>query len=89
MLVIAPDMFYIIFGTAQECLSAMKITFIHSPEDIYGQNYGTKFIPYWAFYLASFVPKHWDVQIVDCRLDNIDDCDCADVFGLPQAGRAN
>ncbi len=60
----------------------MKITFIHSPEDIDEQNYGMRFIPLWAYYLASYVPDHWDVEIIDCRLENLECCRPADIFAF-------
>ena len=48
----------------------MKITFIHSPENYYDQNYGTLFVPLWAYYLASYLPDGWDPVIVDCRIED-------------------
>jgi len=60
----------------------MKITFVHAPEDFYDQNYGTQFLPVWAYCLASFVPKKWDIEIIDCRLEDISDCAPADVFAF-------
>lgn len=60
----------------------MKITFVHSPEDFYDQNYGTQFSPLWAYYLAAYVPKHWEVDIIDCRLEDINRCAPADIFAF-------
>ena len=60
----------------------MKIAFIHSPEDYYDQNYGTLFVPLWAYYLASFVPEDWEAEIVDCRVENPAECGAADVFAF-------
>lgn len=60
----------------------MKITFVHSPEDFYDQNYGTQFTPLWAYYLAAYIPKHWSVEIIDCRLEDINQCDPADIFAF-------
>ena len=60
----------------------MKITFVHAPEDFYDQNYGTQFLPVWAYCLASFVPKKWDIEIIDCRLEDITDSGPAEVFAF-------
>lgn len=60
----------------------MKITFVHSPEDFYDQNYGTRFTPLWAYYLASYVPSHWEVEVIDCRLEDMNACGGADVFAF-------
>lgn len=60
----------------------MKITFVHAPEDYYDQNYGTQFAPLWAFYLAAYVPDNWNVEVLDCRLEKIADCQKADVFAF-------
>ncbi|MBN1518442.1 radical SAM protein [Candidatus Sumerlaeota bacterium] len=60
----------------------MKLTFIHAPEDFYDQNYGTKFIPLWAYYLASYAPEGWETEIIDCRLRDIERCGPADVFAF-------
>ncbi|MDO8527710.1 MAG: DUF4070 domain-containing protein [Deltaproteobacteria bacterium] len=60
----------------------MKITFVHSPEDYYDQNYGTQFVPLWAYYLAAYVPSQWDIEIVDCRLEEINRCGPADIFAF-------
>ncbi|OGQ48558.1 MAG: hypothetical protein A3H42_06900 [Deltaproteobacteria bacterium RIFCSPLOWO2_02_FULL_46_8] len=60
----------------------MKITFVHSPEDFYDQNYGTRFTPLWAYYLASYVPPSWGVEIVDCRTEDISVCAASDIFAF-------
>ena len=60
----------------------MKLTFVHAPEDYYDQNYGTQFFPVWAYCLASFVPRQWDIDIIDCRSENITDCEPAEVFAF-------
>jgi radical SAM superfamily enzyme YgiQ (UPF0313 family) len=59
-----------------------KITFVHAPEDYYDQNYGTRFIPLWAYTLASYVPDGWDVEIVDCKIEDPAQTGAADVFGF-------
>ena len=60
----------------------MKVTFVHAPEDYYDQNYGTQFFPVWAYCLASFIPRQWDIDIIDCRSENITDCEPAEVFAF-------
>ena len=60
----------------------MKISFVHSPENFYDQNYGTLFVPLWAYYLASFLPDGWEAEIVDCRLDDPASSSAADVFAF-------
>ncbi len=60
----------------------MKLTFVHAPEDYYDQNYGTQFFPVWAYCLASFIPRQWDIDIIDCRSENITDCEPAEVFAF-------
>lgn len=60
----------------------MKITFVHSPEDFYDQNYGTQFTPLWAYYLSAYVPNHWEVEIMDCRIEDINRCDPANIFAF-------
>lgn len=59
-----------------------KITFVHAPEDFYDQNYGTRFIPLWAYTLASHVPGTWDVEIVDCKIQVPGQVGPADVFAF-------
>lgn len=60
----------------------MKITFVHSPEDYYDQNYGTQFTPLWAYYLAAYIPEHWEIEIADCRLEGVDQFSAADIFAF-------
>lgn len=59
-----------------------KITFVHAPLIRYDQNYGTLFIPMWAYTLAAFVPDPWHKEIVDTIVDDIDDVDQSDVFAF-------
>ena len=60
----------------------MRIAFVHSPEDYYEQNYGTLFVPLWAYYLASFLPEGWDTEVIDCRIVDPESCGAADVFAF-------
>src|SRR5437016_11072456 len=59
-----------------------RITFVHAPEDYYDQNYGTQFVPLWAFCLAAHVPDTWQVTIVDCKNEDPGTCAPADVFAF-------
>jgi radical SAM superfamily enzyme YgiQ (UPF0313 family) len=60
----------------------MRITFVHAPEEFYDQNYGTQFIPLWAFYLSSFVPQNWEIDLIDCRLEHLSNAKNSDVFAI-------
>jgi radical SAM superfamily enzyme YgiQ (UPF0313 family) len=59
-----------------------RLTCIHVSEDEYQQNYGTRFIPLWAYCLAAHVPASWQVSIVDTRNEDPLDCGPADVFAF-------
>ncbi len=59
-----------------------KITFVHAPEDFYDQNYGTRFIPLWAYTLAAYVPDTWEVEIIDCKIEDPRRTGPADVFAF-------
>lgn len=61
---------------------ARKITFVHTPEVYYEQNYGTRFIPLWAYTLAAHVPDHWDVSIVDCTIEDRETIGPAPIFAM-------
>lgn len=68
-----------------------RLTCIHVSEDDYQQNYGTQFIPLWAFCLAAHVPAPWHVSIVDSRNQDPAGCGPAEVFafsGINQDGPA-
>ena len=59
-----------------------RITFVHTPEDFYNQNYGTQFVPLWAYCLAAHVPSSWEISIVDCKNQDPHECSRADVFAF-------
>ena len=58
------------------------ITFVHAPDIRYDQNYGTYFIPLWAYTLASHVPDTWEVVVHDCKVDTLDAIQPSDVFAF-------
>ena len=60
----------------------MHVTFVHAPEDYYDQNYGTQFVPLWAYCLAAHVPDGWRTTIVDCKNQDPRTCAPADVFAF-------
>src|SRR5208282_1854964 len=62
--------------------SQKSICFVHSPEVYYEQNYGTRFVPLWAFTLAKYVPASWDISINDCTFQDRTDIPEADVFAF-------
>jgi radical SAM superfamily enzyme YgiQ (UPF0313 family) len=59
-----------------------RLTCIHVSEDDYQQNYGTQFIPLWAYCLAAHVPAPWQLSIVDIRNQEPRGCAPADVFAF-------
>ena len=59
-----------------------SITFIHTPCTRYDQNYGTLFMPVWAYTLASYVPSEWEKEVVDTTFDRINDVLPSDVFAF-------
>ena len=59
-----------------------RLTCVHASEDYYDQNYGTQFVPLWAYCLAAHVPEPWSVSIVDCKHQDLGDCGPADVFAF-------
>src|SRR3954470_8086993 len=58
------------------------ITFVHSPVADYGQNYGARFAPLWAFTLAAHVPPDFEPRLLDCRTDDPRKLPFADVFAF-------
>ena len=58
------------------------ITFIHPAEVRWDQNYGAFFPPIWAYTLAAHVPCDWNVSIVDCTFENIDEVGPSTVFAF-------
>lgn len=65
-------------------LNALRCAFIHAPDPIYSdtQNYGTKFMPVWAYTLASHIPDdgRFEMALHDARFDPVDGIGAADVF---------
>ena len=45
-----------------------RLNLIYTPEVYYEQNYGARFIPLWAYTLAAYAPKDWEVSIFDCTI---------------------
>jgi hypothetical protein len=62
--------------------SRPRITFVHAAEDFYDQNYGTQFIPLWAYCLSAHVPPGWDIRIIDCKNEDPTVAEPADVFAF-------
>lgn len=60
----------------------LKISLVNAPEDYYDQNYGTRFIPLWAYTLASYVPDDWDIDIIDCKIEDPALARSADIFAF-------
>ena len=62
----------------------LRVTFVHAPDPIYAdtQNYGAKFMPVWAYTLASHIPDdgRFKLELYDSRFDNSDKVAEADVF---------
>jgi radical SAM superfamily enzyme YgiQ (UPF0313 family) len=48
------------------------ISFIHSPNIRYDQNYGTLFPPVWAYTLAAHLPLGWESRVFDCTFEPLD-----------------
>ena len=59
-----------------------SITFVHSPEMRYEQNYGTLFSPVWAYTLASYLPDGWQPTVYDCVVEPIASIEPANVFAF-------
>jgi len=63
---------------------ALRCAFIHAPDPVYSdtQNYGAKFMPVWAYTLASHVPDdgRFEMALHDTRFDPLDDIGAANVF---------
>ena len=57
-----------------------RITFVHASVIRYDQNYGTLFMPLWAYTLAAYVPETWDISIIDTIIDDIGSAEPAKVF---------
>ncbi|MHC4606635.1 MAG: B12-binding domain-containing radical SAM protein [Planctomycetota bacterium] len=62
--------------------SPHRIHFVHAPQVYYEQNYGTRFVPLWAYTLAAHVPERWDVAITDCTMTDRSEIPAADVFAF-------
>ena len=62
--------------------TSWSITFVHAPEDLYDQNYGTQFVPLWAYCLAAHLPCSWHASIVDCKNQSLRAVRRADVFAF-------
>ncbi|OVE82689.1 hypothetical protein BVY03_00320 [bacterium K02(2017)] len=63
-------------------LTKNKIHFIHSAINQYEVNYGNRFIPLWAYTLASYIPKNWEVTIYDVELVGVEKVEEATVFAF-------
>ncbi len=62
----------------------MRVSFIHAPYPVYAdtQNYGAKFMPVWAYTLASHITdtEHYELSLFDCRFQNEKSITEADAF---------
>ena len=62
----------------------LRVAFVHAPDPIYSdnQNYGTKFMPVWAYTLAAHVPDdgRYRMALYDTRFDPVPGIVEADVF---------
>jgi radical SAM superfamily enzyme YgiQ (UPF0313 family) len=58
------------------------ITFVHSPLVDFGQNYGARFAPLWAFTLAAYVPATFEARVSDCTSEPPRELGYADVFAF-------
>lgn len=62
---------------------AMHCLFVHAPDPLYAdtQNYGTMFMPVWAYTLAAHVPMdgRFELQLCDTRFDSLDAIEAVDV----------
>ena len=61
---------------------ANRITFVHAPVIRYDQNYGTLFVPLWAYTLAAYVPENWDISIIDTIIYDIGSAEPSKVFAF-------
>jgi len=58
------------------------VTFIHSPDVRYDQNYGTLFVPLWAYTLSGYVPATWDKVVVDCVVSDVNSINESKIFAF-------
>jgi radical SAM superfamily enzyme YgiQ (UPF0313 family) len=62
----------------------MRVSFIHAPDPIYAdtQNYGAKFMPVWAYTLASHITDtdNYELSLFDCRFQDENSITEADAF---------
>jgi len=53
----------------------LRVAFVHAPDPVYSdtQNYGTKFMPVWAYTLAAHVPDdgRYRMALYDTRFDPV------------------
>jgi len=57
-----------------------RIAFVYAPQIYYEQIYGARFVPLWAYTLASHVPESWDIAIHDCTFVDPASIPEADLF---------
>ena len=64
----------------------LRVAFIHAPDPVYAdtQNYGAKFMPVWAYTLASHIDNtdQFDLSLYDCRFQRESSITEADVYLL-------
>jgi len=62
----------------------LRVAFIHAPDPVYAdtQNYGAKFMPVWAYTLASHIDNAnlFDLSLYDCRFQRESTIAEADVY---------
>lgn len=59
-----------------------RITFVHAPNILYDQNYGTYFAPLWVYTLAAHLPAGWTVAVHECVIDGFERIPAAEVYAF-------
>ncbi len=71
-------------ATPEHNTRKFRVSFIHAPDPIYAdtQNYGAKFMPVWAYTLASHIPDdgNYELSLFDCRFQDKSIITEADAF---------
>jgi len=63
-----------VLGKSDNDTRKLRVSFIHAPDPLYAdtQNYGAKFMPVWAYTLASHIPDNgnFELSLFDCRFQD-------------------
>lgn len=59
-----------------------RITFVHAPNILYDQNYGTYFAPLWIYTLAAYLPANWCIAVHECPIDGVEVIPAAEVYAF-------